>query len=70
MVNKDLSPGPGPNDEIFYTGRKFPDGTSKFIKLYLETSPKNIPFRFWANHKVICSKKIIIKIFYFRIKNA
>ena len=35
MVNRDLSPGPGPNDEIFYTGRKFPDGTSKFIKLYL-----------------------------------
>ena len=34
-VNQDLSPGPGPNDEIFYTGRKFPDGTSKFIKLYL-----------------------------------
>ena len=34
-VNQDLSPGPGPNDEIFYTGRKFPDGTSRFIKAYL-----------------------------------
>ena len=34
-VNHDLSPGPGPNDEIFFKGRKFPDGTSRFIKLYL-----------------------------------
>ena len=32
-VNQDLAPGP--NDEIFYTGRNFADGTSKFIRLYL-----------------------------------
>ena len=25
----------GGNDEIFFKGRKFPDGTSRFIKLYL-----------------------------------
>ena len=34
-VKKDLFPGPGPNDEIFYTGRILPDRTSKFIKGYL-----------------------------------
>ena len=32
-VNQDISPGP--NDEIFYTGRNFADGTSKFIRSYL-----------------------------------
>ena len=32
-VNQELSPGP--NDEIFYTGRIFADGTSKFIRSYL-----------------------------------
>ena len=34
-MKKDLFPGPGPNDEIFYTGRMFPDRTSKFIRGYL-----------------------------------
>ena len=34
-VNQDLSPGPGPNDEIFFKGRKYSDGTSRFIKAYL-----------------------------------
>ena len=32
-VNKDVSPGP--NDQIFFTGRCFPDGSSRFIKSYL-----------------------------------
>ena len=32
-INKDVSPGP--EDQIFYTGRNFPNGTSRFIKSYL-----------------------------------
>ena len=32
-INKEVSPGP--DSEIFYTGRNFSTGTSRFIKSYL-----------------------------------